>query len=46
MLRPLQKSDVLSMDYFSPRYVATGNIDGSIMIWSLETTHPLMKVRL
>jgi len=44
MLRPLQKSDVLSIDYYPPRYYATGNTDGSILIWSLETTHPLMKV--
>jgi len=44
MLRPLLKTDVLSIDYYPPKYYATGNTDGTIMVWSLETTHPLMKV--
>jgi len=44
-MRPPHRDDVLSIDVYPPRYAASGCADGSIMIWSLETLHPLFKVR-
>jgi WD40 repeat protein len=43
-VKPAHQDDVLSLDVLPPRYVASGCADGTIMIRSLETTHPLFKV--